>query len=405
MFVVCWSGTVAVFSNELDWLLNPGIRGGISKEPVDWKKAYAIFSAHFPDASILNLSAPPKVGYTIHGYARDPDSGLFRFYMDPVTYNVKEKTTYLNVQRFFRSFHMSLFLEGKTNIFGVPLGFWVVTLMGLVLLASSVTGFLFYKKWKKGFFKLEVKKGWRRLWSDTHKLIGLWSVLFALIIGLTGFWYLMEFWLPRPPYADASELPELDKSSFLEIDKLQQIANNAYPELQVQRLAFYNFDKGRISFQGNDGSLLVRIRTAHVTLDAQTGKVLELQKPGQLSMYLRWWETVDSIHFGKFGGFWSKVLWFLFGAGLSTLCLTGAYLQAKRQQMKSGFKRYRFLVLLSYLSTIGILIFSSIWGIHEIKGYGTDGAWPEVPLSVTLFIGLWILSTVVALSIWMKAVR
>ena len=404
LFIICWSGTIAVFSYELDWLLNPVIRGHTSTEDVDWQKAYEVFEENFPDSQLYVIHAPLKSGYAIEGVGRKPTSQIFRFYIDPVHYQLNGQTTYLNVQRFFRSFHMALFIQ-DWRIWNVPFGFWVVTFFGFVLLVSLLTGFVFYKKWRKGFFTLKVNKGIKRLWSDAHKLIGLWSIWFALIISFTGIWYLMEFFLEHPTYKEIDLAPTEDDTRYLSVSELVKRAKTSFPELEIQYVEFNDFKKGIIGFAGSDGSLLVRRRATYVKLKADTGAVYKIQKPAQLSAYARWWETVDDLHFGKFAGIGSKSIWFLFGLGLCALCLTGAYLQAKRQRLRTGSNAYRYSVWTSYILTMGILASATIAGIHEIKGYGADGSWPEVPLPVITFISFWLVSTMIVLTIWIKAVR
>lgn len=405
LFVICWSGTFAVFSYEIDWFLNPAVQGNVTYEKIDWQRAFDTFKDNFPNSELNRISAPIENGYAIDGWAENKKGKIFRFYIDPLTYVLNGETSYFNVQRFFRSFHMVLFMQDYLDVFGVPLGYWIVTLWGFVLFVSIITGFLFYKKWSKGFFKLELKKGMRRIWSDVHKLLGLWSIVFALIISFTGIWYLMEFFLEHPTYKETRYPLVEDNIEYLPISELVEKARSSYPELKIQYIDFFDFDKGIIGFAGDDGSMMVRRRAAYVKLDAMAGTVLKLQKPRQLSFYARWWETVDHVHFGKFGGVWSKMLWFLFGVALSTLCLSGAYLQAKRQRLKNGVKHHRLSVVFSYLVTIGVLVSATLAGMHEIKEYGTNGSWPDVPQSVTVFIGLWVLSTLTALTVWMRIVR
>ncbi|MEN7548158.1 PepSY-associated TM helix domain-containing protein [Rapidithrix thailandica] len=408
LFIICWSGSIAVFSNEIDWLLNPNIQSNFTtthNQPVDWQKAYDSFHNRYPDAKLGELTEPPKSGYSINGWGRKASGQLFRFYLDPASYQIKAETTYFNVQRFFRSFHMSLFDPRVSQIFGVNLGYFIVGCFGLILMVSTITGFLFYKKWRSGFFQLNLNKGARRLWSDAHKLIGLWSLWFGLLIGITGTWYLLEWWLPEPPHVDTSERVIKDKETYLSIDQLTKLANNKYPELKIQRLFFHNYDKGLLSFEGDDGSLLVRKRTAHIILDTQSGKAIELQKPKNLPVYERWWETVDLLHFGNFAGLWSKGLYFIFGIALSILSLTGAYLQAQRQKLKSGVKKARKSIIVAYIFTVLILGLAVWGGINEITGYGINGNWPQTPTSVVCFIGLWIIVTVYILTLWMKKVK
>lgn len=408
LFVICWSGSIAVFSNEIDWFLNPDIQSNVApihSDTINWQKAYDSFHKLYPDAELGELGESHKDGYCINGWGKKANGQLFRFYLNPSTYLLQGETTYFNVQRFFRSFHMSLFDPKVSRVFGVNFGYFIVGCFGFILFISTITGFLFYKKWRSGFFKLNVKKGARRFFSDAHKLIGLWALWFGLLIGATGGWYLLEWWLPEPPRTDTSKIELKDKNTYLSVRQLTEHANKAYPELDIQRLFFYNYNKGLLTFEGDDGSILVRKRTAHVTLNAQNGKTIKLQKPGNLSAYERWWETVDLLHFGNFAGLWSKWLYFIFGLALSALCLTGAYLQAKRQKLKSGVKKYRVSILAAYGITVVVLALSVWGGIVEITGYGMGGDWPETPTPVVSFIFFWIFVTMIILTVWVKKVK
>ncbi|MFS4416607.1 PepSY-associated TM helix domain-containing protein [Maribacter sp. 2307ULW6-5] len=405
LFVICWSGTVAVFSNELDRLLHPSVQAGEARGPIAWERAFAVFKSNFPQAALQELSAPLKPGYALSGWAENAQGLPFRFYIDPVDYRLLEQTSYFNVQRFFRSLHMSFFEADFFSLFGVPIGYFVVGLFGFVLLLSALTGFLTYKKWKKGLFRLNTGAGTRIFWSDLHKLVGIWSLWFALLLGATGAWYLLEWWLPEPAYEETAAVEHLGTHSFLPISTLVKTAQEAYPELHIERLGFYEYEDGKLFLEGDDGAWLTRIRTAFVSLNAADGRVLQIQKAGGLSLYDRWWEAVDLLHFGKFWGLWSKWAYFIFGLGLSLLCLSGAYLQAQRQKLKIGTKHHRSATLVSYGLTVALLLMACWAGWAEIKGYGPNGTWPQVPLSVVLFLGLWTLTAFGAVTYWMYRVK
>lgn len=400
LFVVCWSGTVAVFSHEIDWLLNKDIRAPAAADPMKWQAIEDAVRFRYPDWRIVSISAPPQDGFAAEVLA-EPEAGkTYRIYVDPTTAAIAGHTSYFNVQRFFRSFHMALFDRGDIKLLGVPLGYLVVALLAFPLLGSLVASLLFYKRWWRGFFQLRIGHGAKAFWSSAHKLVGVWSLWFILAIGVTGVWYWVEWYVP---YTDTAAARTVPARSPLPLDMLIAKAAAAYPDLQPTGIS--SWDDGPVIWvEGRDGSFLVRDRTAGVTIDRYTGEVLELRKPGALNALDRWTETADPIHFGTWGGLWSKALYFLFGLGLSGLTLTGAYLQAKRQQ-RSGVTVARAPVLAAYVATLAFVVSAVINGYREISDYGVAGNWPEVATPIAGFLLAWCASTVAALSIWMWKLR
>lgn len=404
LFVVCWSGTVAVFSRELDWLLDPARRAGVAGGPPDWDRMLAAVRGAAPDWVPTQLNAPHGPGYPAEAWLEDGDGGLRRVLVDPAT-GAATATHYFNIQRFFRSFHMALFLS-EPDIAGVPLGYWAVGLLAFVLLASLVTGLVFYRRWWRGFWALDWGKGPKVFWSGVHKLMGLWSLWFVLLIGLTGAWYLAEWYAPRSPAGPPLPAAAAGTGPAPGLNTMVAHAQAAYPGFRIRAIALGD---GPVALHGQDGSLLVRDRAAKVWLDPRDGAVLGIQRPGDLTAYQRWIDTADPLHFGDFAGLWSKAAWFAFGLALSGLSLTGAYLQAQRQRRAKGRLAPRAPVALAYGVTVALLGLSAAAGVAEIRGYGQgpDGApaWPEVPGGVWAFIAAWLAVTLAALTAWMAKLR
>jgi uncharacterized iron-regulated membrane protein len=72
--------------------------------------------------------------------------------------------------------------------FGVPL----VALMSIPLLLMLASSLFIYKRWWRGFLTWPRKGKPRLTWGDVHRLAGVWSLGFMLLIGVTAFWYLVE---------------------------------------------------------------------------------------------------------------------------------------------------------------------------------------------------------------------
>lgn len=402
LFVVCWSGTIAVFSREIDLALDPAHSAAPRTERVAWGAFERSIAAEHPDWWLFQMTATRGPGTALEAWAMDEEDVTWRIDGDPATGAIVRTRTLFSVQRFFRSFHMALFVEAWP-IFGVPLGDWIVTLLSLPLLGSLVTSLVFYRRFWRGFFRLERGKGRKVFWSDAHKLMGLWSLWFILAIGLTGLWYLAERHLPgrpEPPRAAASKDPER-----LPVAELVERAEAAYPELEINAVILRDFDSGLFEVHGQDGGVLVRDRAARVFLDSRNGAVLGIQRSSDLGAYERWIDMADPIHFGNFAGLWSKVPWFVFGLASSALCLSGAYLQAKRQERQAG-RSWRSPIVAAYGATVACLLLSAWFGYDEIMSYGSGGAPPaDVPAGVTAFIAAWTASTLGILTMWMRWVR
>lgn len=402
LFIICWSGSVAVFSHELDWLVDQRLHAPPS-ETVAWRAIEEKVTAARPGWSIVTISAPLHPGFAAEAWVADPDAVWHRVWADPATGELIGTTSYFNIQRFFRSFHMSLFIGGW-NIWGIPFGYWLVGLSAFLLAASLVTSLIFYRRFWRGFFKLERRKGAKIFWSDLHKLTGLWSLWFVALIAATGIWYLVEWKvtseapIPDPPVAVGTV------ARTLPLETLLRRARQAYPALEIRTVVLEQMSSGLFEVHGQDGAWLVRDRAARVWLDARDGQIIAVRRTADMRPLHRWIDTADPLHFGNFGGLWSKAVWFLFGLGLSGLCLTGAYLQVKRQQRQGRVGR-RAPVLAAYAATLAVLLALIPFAQEEMLRWGVHGRLPDMPAGAVAIIVLWVAATLAVLAKWVRAVR
>src|SRR5687768_6854784 len=99
LFVICWSGTVAVFSRELDRMTDPQISAPPAQS-VAWQAIYDNAQALHPDWTITQVNAPLTPGHAAETWAEDADGVVRRIYSEPGTGAVIGTTSYFNLQRF-----------------------------------------------------------------------------------------------------------------------------------------------------------------------------------------------------------------------------------------------------------------------------------------------------------------
>lgn len=400
LFVVCWSGTFATLSLELDWLLDSSLRAQQPAQPIDWGAAEAAVRAWRPDAQPLWIAAPAVPGGSIDVVVNTPDQKYVHVYVDPSSHAVLGSTSYFNVQRFFRNLHMMLFLP-------FPFGSYFVGLLGVFLVVSAITPLVFYKRWWQRFLQFKAGHDRRALYSELHKLGGLWGLWFVLLIGLTGVWYLVEqmsidiadaqfVYPPSPEWhaAGATRQP---------LNELVAAALRARPELDVRMVSL---DDNLVSVSGQAGDLLVRDRANMLFVDPSDATIPFSRNADDLGVLRRWVEMVDLLHFGNFGGLATKLLWFVLGIGLSGLCLTGAYLHAKRMTTV-GAAHARWSGQTAALAVSLLLLCATTYGaLENLREFGPvrDGVQdlPHVPAGVTLFLVAWVASTIAAILLWLR---
>lgn len=402
LFVICWSGTIAVLSHEIDWLLDARLRVEPRSQVVSWGTLETEVSRAFPDAERMSLQAPLYPGFAAVAIVDTPTQSMQRVYLDPGTGKILGATSYFNVQRFFRSFHMSLFDFGSGKLWG----YWFVGSFGLLLLASAIAPLIFYRRWWRGFFTLKTQRGPRVFWSDLHKLIGVWSLLFAFLMAFTGIWYLIEFFdvdlgYPEPPAIKAT--PNAERPLDDAVDKVKQ----DWPKLEITAVtpAKGSYWGPVVHVQGEGEPWLVRERANYLLLDQATGDVVFRQSASGVGWPARWVDTADPLHFGDFAGLWSKAIWFVAGLLLSALCLSGAYLhvQRLRAHSDSGSCAWRG-TRWALAGSAAVLLIATWGGGKEILSYGPvlDGVrhWPDVTGGVVLFIAGWVVLTILILISW-----
>lgn len=323
MTFVLLTGTLAVFAHEIDWLVTPAMRvQPQDRAPASWG-ALAEAAAHAePDGRLQTLFAPIDPWFAAEAWIDKGKGAPGRVYIDPWSAEVTGTHGWANVHRFLRQIHRHLMLPAKV---GIPL----VSSLGLLLLASLITGIVTYKKWWRGFFRLPRGGDGRRLAGDLHRLGGLWSLWFVALIGLSGCWYLVETLggnapVPRLPTIAASPAPPTGAA----LDRLVTIVQRERPTLQIREIRFTE-GNGTI-FLGQDQAILVRDRANGVVTDPATGRIAMTMDGGTLSIHQRISEMADPLHFGSFGGLTTKIIWFLFGAVLTAISVTGVIIYSKR---------------------------------------------------------------------------
>ncbi|MXP26736.1 peptidase [Altererythrobacter indicus] len=336
------TGTLATVSPEIDWLIHPAIRVAVEDRPL---ASWGVLATHAKDeagdALIESISAPREPWFAAEVIARQPDGSRFRIQLNPWTGEVQGRTPWFNAQRLFREMHRNLMLAPAI---GVP----IVTSLSIPLLLALISSFWVYKKWWRGFFTFPRlnrarRNDSRRFTGALHRFAGLWSLWFVALIGITGTWYFIEKMGGEAPASNPAAAIASTQLAGPQLDAMIALAHKRFPELQVKGIAFPHGKSGGVLIEGQAHALLVRDRANGVLIDPITRKVAAIVRGENLSVHQRIAEAADPLHFGTWGGFTTRLIWFAFGAILTALSVTGVMIYAMRMRQQEKLPRMRLV--------------------------------------------------------------
>ncbi|WP_349971067.1 PepSY-associated TM helix domain-containing protein [Pseudomonas caspiana] len=216
---------------------------------------------------------------------------------------------------------------------GLP-GKLLLAFMGLMFVLAIVSGTVLYAPFmrKLKFATVRVEKSTRMRWLDLHNLIGVVTLTWALVVGVTGVisacadlliasWRNDTLAAMIEPYRGAPPLTQLAPAT-----RLAEIAESAAPGMQIDFIAFpgtrFSSEHHYAVFMKGNTHLTAHLMTP-VLIDAQT---LEVTAVVERPWYMDALGMSQPLHFGDYGGMPMKVLWAVLDVLTIIVLSSGLYL-------------------------------------------------------------------------------
>ncbi|WP_460137023.1 PepSY-associated TM helix domain-containing protein [Pseudomonas sp. S1_E04] len=348
VLIVCVTGTLAVVSQEIVWLANPDMRANKPSddaEPLSFDQVIAAIRREQPQVIVRSISRPDESHFALSVGLSYPDGRSVEAYANPYTGSIQGISPAFDFQQFTRALH-GWWLVPFTN--GYSWGWYLVSLLGLPLLASLVTGLVVYKRFWKGFLRptLRIRHGARIFWGDFHRLSGIWSIWFIAVISITGTWFLIQAILGDNQISISSEpvIPVIAREKvptsapgvpapMITVDEAIKIATQRIPGLEASFviMPLNAYSHLRI---GGRGWYPLMFQTAQINpYDGEVASSHQLSDRTKLEFVT---ESMRPLHTGDFGGLWIKLIWAFFGLVLSMMVLSGLLIWTKRTALATA---------------------------------------------------------------------
>jgi uncharacterized iron-regulated membrane protein len=340
------SGSALVFMKEIDEQINAErlqvkpVGGAL---PLD--QLYRQIANRHPNlAGIawLNPDAPANRAWEFRLYQNDGkistyDLGLITInpYTGEVIREGRLRDLNPSLMHWMVQFHWSFQL-------GIP-GLLLTTIFGITMLLSMITGIIIYRKfvWRVLLFRVPIKgNNWRTISSGLHRVIGVWTLVFNVIIFFTGFW--MNMFSMDPAYWKRQMTPAAaNMRSTHSMDELLKVARAEMPGLMIRNI-YLPTQPGkdfRISGMLKGEPELFHNGNA-VAVDPSSAKVTSLQRFKDLGFWAKVESSFMPLHTGSFGNTAVKIFYVILGLLPGLMSITGALLffrgRLKRQTIDTS---------------------------------------------------------------------
>lgn len=235
---------------------------------------------------------------------------------------------------------MKWVLRLHTDLFSGLAGEIFLGVMGLLFVLATLSGAVLYGRFmrKLRFGTVRTARTSRLRWLDLHNLLGIVTLVWACVVGLTG--VINELSTPLFGLWRATELktmlaPHQNKPAVRQLPPVQNAVDTArrtLPGHTIFSVVYPDEAMGNphhFLVWARGGSALTSRLFTPLLIDAQTA---ELTAIAHLPWYLKALEISRPLHFGDYGGLPLKIIWALLDLMAIAVLGSGLYLWFARRK-------------------------------------------------------------------------
>lgn len=322
LFIVFFTGTLAVFEPEISYWMNPEVRVQNVAASESLAAAEKALRKNAADADVWFVILPQGRSSMLD-ISWKKNGQTFDRYINPTTGDViKGRGT--DGGEFFSHFHYELHHKHA--------GTWLVNIAGLVMMGALISGIMIRRNVIKDFFCLR----WRKNWLNVHMMTGVLTLPFVVLITYSGLVMTFKDIMPvslntfyKTPngywneFLDGVERPKSQEK--VQIYPLAALVPAAEEELGAGDIGFVQVQQpdkrnALINFMRRVDDRMLAI-TDRATFDGVTGEWLVSKTKWDTQATIM--RSFVGLHIGKFGGYPMAWGYFIFGLIGCVMIATG----------------------------------------------------------------------------------
>ncbi|CBN56577.1 MULTISPECIES: PepSY-associated TM helix domain-containing protein [Kamptonema] len=317
--VISLTGSAIVFHQELDRAINPSLMRVVPQGNLaSLDETIAPVQAAYPNFPLQSIRFPQTPNGSYQVTIKTPDGESLDTFVNPYTAKI------LGSRKWERSLMGFLYQLHYKLAFG-QVGTAIVGATGLLFVLIVITGTMLWTGWRKlkSGFTVRTTAPLPLLSYDIHQVGGILSSTFLLILAVTGVmlsYFVLLFALNQPPPV-AKVLPPAKQPVAL--SELLRKADAAMPDGKTTYVVFDEHQPEKITVSKQLPHELIRFAMSSVELNRYSGKVLNVNRVVEPPPMFKFMIAIGTLHFGLFGGIYTRIFYVFIGLIPSVLLITG----------------------------------------------------------------------------------
>lgn len=205
------------------------------------------------------------------------------------------------------------------------IGYYVTGIAGIALALLAFTGLYLHRDrlsqlWRRPF---RLHLGWRVAFADLHKWIGIFTLYFPVVLGLTGALYCLSILTAATSAAPAKPF---DLNRLAPLEPMLATAREKLPGAEVFRAQIPAADRGVVGVLLLHRDAPVWQKFSRVEFDSASGALRAVKAASDAPFWAQFRSMLAPLHFGLYGAPWVKWAYFVGGLTPGALALSGTAL-------------------------------------------------------------------------------
>jgi len=347
LFVVCLSGTIYVFRAEIERAIEPEkytVAFPDGQTPMAPERLIeAVIETTGGTASSITVDSAPDAPWVVNVKKNADDRRGSNYLVNPYTAEVLG-----NTKGPATGFFMVMFKLHRWLLLPTAIGRPVVGVATIIFVILCITGLVLW--WPKRFrqmkqgLRVKLSSNWKRINYDLHNVLGFYSLLLLVVMGLSGLCWSFEWYrdglgnLLGAKVFDRSrpEQPVLENvpSESGSIADFAAVANSLFPYAGQMRIAFPAKDQTLVSVGKQKSGFFALHAHDVVVINKFTLEPVEVSRFSEKPLGAQIAGSIHAIHLGDIYGTFSKILYFISCLIATSLPITGTIIWINKLKKK-----------------------------------------------------------------------